>query len=307
MNEMHGVIPPIITPFDAAGRIAEEPLGKLIDWYVEAGCHGLWVCGGTGEGVSLSREERRQMVELAMGCAAGRLPIAFHVGAPTTDDAVDAVRACQQAGVEAISSVPPFFFGKSDRETVEYFRRLADETDRPLFLYNLPDATGRPMTKSLVAEIVERVPGVVGIKHSATNLDFILEVLDLRDDLNVLIGRGELMLPALVLGARGAVCASLSMAPERFVHLYRAFREGDLEEAMSAQQHAASVKRLYQHFGVIAATKRVNTEQLGLDCGPPRGPTGALTAEEEPRLVDMARRLEMLPGKPATRPQVARS
>lgn len=293
MHDIHGVIPPIITPFDASGRPNRAAFAKLVDWYADAGCDGLWVCGGTGEGVSLSCDERLMMVETACEEAAGRLKIIFHVGAPTTADAVAAARRCQELGVDAISSVPPFFFGKSDEEVIDYYCRLADETNRPMFLYNLPGATGVSLHPRLVERIIERVPTVVGIKHSAPEFDAVPELLSMKDDLIVLIGRGELMLSALVLGASGVVCASLSMAPERFVAVYRAFCEGDLEGAMSAQRNATAIKQLYQHFPVIAATKWASEQRIGMACGPPRGPLASIDPERQAALVEMARELEL--------------
>jgi len=292
--DLHGVIPPIITPYDANGRLHEVAFRELVDWYASAGCQGIWVCGGTGEGTILSREERNRMAELSHEAAAGRLQVVFHVGAASTDDAVSATRRCQELGVDAICSVPPFFYGKSDAETIEYYRRLGDETDRPILLYNLPDATGRPLTVSLVAEIVDRVTNVVGMKQSAPQLDLIVELLRIRPELNILVGRGELMLAALVLGARGCVCASLCMAPDRFLKLYEAFVAGDLRQAMTQQKHATRVKELFLHYSVIGATKRVNSLQTGIDCGPPRGPVAPISAEEDEAFCDLARDIGLI-------------
>lgn len=291
---IRGVVPPIITPYDAEGRIDRLALRELVEWYVAAGCHGLWVCGGTGEGVSLSRDERAQMAELVQELVAERLPIVFHVGAASTADAVAAAERCAELGIDAICSVPPFFYGKSDAETVEYFRRLGDATDRPLWIYNLPDASGRPMTAPLVAEIAERVPSVAGMKHSGTNLDLVVEVLRARPDLNLLVGRGELTLAGLVLGAQGVVCASLCMAPERFVALYQAFEDGHLNEAMSRQAHATRVKEIYATYPVIGSTKWINSRQIGIDCGPPRGPLAGILPEQEPGLLAQAQALGIL-------------
>jgi dihydrodipicolinate synthase/N-acetylneuraminate lyase len=294
MPKFHGVIPPIITPMDDQGRIQEDTFGKLVDWYAEAGCHGLWVCGGTGEGVSLTRDERIRMVELTNECVAGRMQIIFHVGAITTDDALAAARGCQDLNVDAICSVPPFFFGKSDDEVVAYYRRLAEVTDRPLFLYNLPGAAGVELRLELIEKIVAQVPTVMGIKQSAGVVDFVFELRRALPQLTVLIGRGETTLPALTLGASGVVCASLCMAPRRFVALYDAYVRGDLRQSLEAQAAASSVKEIYRHFPVIAATKRANQEQLGLECGAPREPLAQLAPEEEPRLIEMARSLGLL-------------
>lgn len=294
MFPLEGVVVPIITPFDEEGRIGGYALRELIEWYASAGCHGLWVCGGTGEGVSLSRAQRAEMIELVQTIVAGRMKVVFHVGAASTADAEDAARRCQQAGVDAICSVPPFFYGKSERETIDYFAALGDATDRPLFIYNLPDASGNPLTSSLVLKIAEEVGSVAGIKHSGTNLDLVVEVLRGRNDLAVLVGRGELMLSGLVLGAQGCVCASLCLAPERFVAIFRAFQEGKLAEAMAAQRHATRVKELYTRFPVIGSTKRLNSAQIGIDCGAPLAPLAAVVGNDEEALLAQARSLGLL-------------
>jgi dihydrodipicolinate synthase/N-acetylneuraminate lyase len=299
MHAIHGIIPPIVTPFDPAGRIHEEALARLIDWYAAAGCHGLWVCGGTGEGVSLTNNERLRMAELVSEHASGRLSIIFHVAAVTTADAVLAAQRCQQLGVEAICSVPPFFYGKSLNEIVEYYRRIADETDRPIFLYNLPDASGVPLTLPLVEAIVDRVPTVVGIKQSAGVVDYVHQLLRWNPNFNVLIGRGETTLAALTLGATGVVCASLCLAPERFVAVYQAFLDGDLRHAMEAQREASRVKELYERFPVIASTKWLNGQQIGIDCGPVRPPLGAVPDEQLDALREMAAELGLFERAPA--------
>lgn len=299
MHAFHGVIPPIITPFDTAGRIHEEALARLIDWYAAAGCQGLWVCGGTGEGVTLTNHERLRMVELTREHARGRLKVIFHVAATTTADAVEAARHCQQVGIEAICSVPPFFYGKGEREIVDYYRALADETDRPIFLYNLPDASGVPLTLPLVQAIVDAVPSVIGIKQSAGVVDYVHQLLRWNPDFNVIIGRGETELAALTLGASGVVCASVCLAPERFVEVYRAFEAGDLRRAMDAQREASRVKEIYEKFPVIASTKWLNGVQIGLDCGPVRPPLGALLPGSESRLRALADELGVLDHSPA--------
>lgn len=299
MTRFEGVIPPIITPYDAEGNLHETALRRLVDWYAEAGCDGLWVCGGTGEGALLSCDERVRMVELMDELVERRMKIIFHVAAVTTADAVAAARRCQELEIDAICSVPPFFYGKSRGEIVDYYRRLADATDRPIFMYNLPDASGVPLTLPLVEAIVENVPGVVGIKQSAGVVDFVVELLKFKPDLQVLIGRGETTLAALVLGAQGVVCASLCMAPERFVAVYRSFQENDLRGAMEAQKHATRVKEIFAKYRVIASTKWVNSRQLGIDCGSPRAPLAPIDAADEAGLKAMAGELGLLERPPA--------
>ena len=294
MPRFEGVIPPIITPYDAEGNLHETALRQLVDWYAEAGCTGLWACGGTGESGLLSCDERVRMVELLDEYVERRMQIIFHVCAATTADAVAAATRCQELGIDAICSMPPFCYGKSRGEIVDYYARLADATDRPIFLYNLPDVAGVQLTLPIVEAIVERVPSVVGIKQSARVADFVLELLRFKPDLQVLIGRGETTLAALVMGAQGVVCASLCMAPERFVAIYKAFQAADLRGAMAAQKHATQVKELFTKFPVIASTKWVNSKQLGIDCGSPREPLAPIKKSDEAAIEAMATELGLL-------------
>lgn len=294
MPSFQGIIPPIITPYDAQGRIDRALYRRLVDWYADCGCDGLWVCGGTGEGVSLSREERREMVELTQECVAGRMDVIFHVGAVTTADAVDAAGCCQELQVDAVSSVPPFFYGRSDDEIVTYYRRIADATDRPLFLYNLPDATGQPLTMRVVERVAHDVSTFAGIKHSMTDFAPLVDFARFDDTLSLIIGRGELMLAALTLGACGVTCASVTMAPIPFVEAYRAFREDDLSAALRHQRAAGAVKELYREFPVVAATKAVNGLQLGTDTGNPREPLASIPAGDRSRFAERAEALGLL-------------
>ncbi|MBL9123381.1 MAG: dihydrodipicolinate synthase family protein, partial [Planctomycetaceae bacterium] len=126
-----------------------------------------------------------------------------------------------------------------------------------------------------------------------------LELLRFKPDLQVLIGRGETTLAALVLGAQGVVCASLCMAPERFIAIVKAFEAGDLPGAIAAQQHATQVKELYTRFPVIASTKWVNSRQLGIDCGAPREPLAPIRDAEVPAIEAMAKELGLLERSPA--------
>lgn len=297
MSRFHGVMPPIVTPFQNDGSIHTDALRTLVEWYAMTGCHGLWVCGGTGEGVSLSRDERAEMAELVQEFSDDRLRIIFHVAAATTADAVAAAERCHELNIDAICSVPPFFYGKSETEIITYYRRLAEVTDRPIFLYNLPDASGVPLGLSLVDKIASAVPTVLGIKQSAGVCDYVYELKRWRPDFNVLIGRGETTLPALTLGASGVVCASLCMAPERFVAVYEAFQAGDLRRAMEAQAAASLVKDIYRKFPVIASTKWINSRQIGIDCGDVREPLAKITPEMEEELVELAVSLDLLEGE----------
>ena len=294
MSKFRGIYPPIITPFDEDGAINEKAFRRLVDWYVRAGCHGLWVCGGTGEGVSLSSDERCRMAELSVEATAGRIPLVFHVGAPTTADAVKAARCCHDVGIDAICSVPPYFYGKSDDEIVDYYRALGDATDLPQFLYNLPMAAGIDIGITQLEKILDAVPTVIGLKESSGVLDQAALVKRRWPHLTVFIGRGEMTLSALVADLEGSICASLSMAPRRFVEVFDAFEAGDLSSAVVAQRRATDSKQIYGRFPVVGSTKYINELQIGLTCGQGRPPLAQITPEIAAPLKLMAEELGLL-------------
>jgi N-acetylneuraminate lyase len=294
MSKFRGIVPPIITPFDTDGQINDKAFRRLVDWYVRTGCHGIWVCGGTGEGVSLTSDERCHMAELSVEAADGRIPIVFQVGAPTTADAVTAAKRCHDVGVDAICSVPPFFYGRSDDEIVDYYRTLADATDLPQFLYNLPMAAGVDIDMTKLEKIVDAVPTVVGIKESSGVTDQGAAIKRRWPHLTVFIGRGEMTLSALVADLDGSICAALSMAPRRFVEVYDAFQAGDLGAAKAAQRSGAQCKGIYERFPVVGATKYVNQLQIGLECGQGRPPLAQITPEIAAPLKVMAEQIGLL-------------
>ena len=282
MPEFRGVFPATITPMTPDGRLNEAVFRKVLEFNIQAGVHGFWLAGGSGESVLLDDEENRQIARIAVDQAKGRAVNIMHVGAPTTARAARLAEHAAHAGVEAICCVPPFFYRCSDAEIVEHYRVVAAAADLPLFVYNLPTATGVEIHPELMQRIQEHVPQLTGLKHSALTFQNVRIFAGMG--LSCFIGSGVQMLPALTIGAIGCIDGPPNLAPERWVEIWNAYQKGDLERAEAAQRRASELYELFGLAGYHAVLKAAVSERLGIDCGHPRPPALPLTPEQRAQM-----------------------
>jgi dihydrodipicolinate synthase/N-acetylneuraminate lyase len=286
MVAFRGVFPAIITPMTPVGGLNETAFREVMEFDIQAGAHGFWIAGGTGESVLLDDEENMRLAEIAAEHARGRAVTIMHVGAPTTARAARMAEHAARVGVDAVCCVPPFFYRPSDEAIVEHYRVIAAAADLPFFVYNLPQCTGTEVTPELMRKIQERVPQVAGLKHSAPTFSHVRDFAKMN--LACIIGNSALMLPALTLGAAGCIDGPLAVAPELWVAIWEAYRAGDLPRAEHAQDRATEVVNLVRRFGLHAATKALLGARVGIDCGDPRPPGLPLTADQQQQLLARA-------------------
>ena len=275
MAGFRGVYPALITPMTAGGELNEAALREVIEFNIQAGVHGFWVAGGTGESVLLEDEENMRIAEIASDQSRGRIENIMHVGAATTARAVKLAEHAAKSGVEAICCVPPFFYRQSDEAIVEHYKAVGAAANLPLFVYNLPQATGVEITPEMMQKIQDGVPQLKGLKHSAVTFANVRAFSKMG--LQCLVGNAMLMLPALTIGASGCVDGPPNVAPELWVEIWNAYNDGDIHRAEAAQEKASQVTELVRSIGLHAGTKAILSERLGIDCGAPRPPGQPIT------------------------------
>ncbi|HIM80884.1 MAG TPA: dihydrodipicolinate synthase family protein [Dehalococcoidia bacterium] len=278
MAGFRGVYPALITPMTAGGELNEAALREVIEFNIQAGVHGFWVAGGTGESVLLEDEENMRIAEIASDQSRGRIENIMHVGAATTARAVKLAEHAAKSGVEAICCVPPFFYRQSDEAIVEHYKAVGAAANLPLFVYNLPQATGVEITPEMMQKIQDGVPQLKGLKHSAVTFANVRAFSNMG--LQCLVGNAMLMLPALTIGASGCVDGPPNVAPELWVEIWNAYNDGDIHRAEAAQEKASQVTDLVRSIGLHAGTKAILSERLGIDCGAPRPPGQPITPEQ---------------------------
>jgi len=278
MAGFNGVYPALITPMTADGELNEAALREVLEFNIQAGVHGFWVAGGTGESVLLEDEENMRIAEIVSDQSHGRIENIMHVGASTTKRAVKLAEHAAKSGVEAICCVPPFFYRQSDEAIVEHYKAVGAAANLPLFVYNLPQSTGVEITPEMMQKIQDSVPQLTGLKHSAITFANVRNFSNMG--LKCLVGNALLMLPALTIGASGCVDGPPNVAPELWVEIWNAYNAGDIHRAEVAQAKASQVTDLVRGIGLHAGTKAVLSERLGIDCGAPRLPGRPATLEQ---------------------------
>ena len=274
MAVYEGIFPAIVTPMSSDGTINETAFREVMEFNIQAGVGGFWVAGGNGESVLLSDEENMRIAEIASDQNRGRINNIMHVGAPTTERAVNLAEHAAKTGAEAICCVPPFFYRQTDEAIVEHYKAVAASADLPFYVYNLPQSTGVEITVELMQKIQDGVPQLAGLKHSSINFANVREWVKM--DLKCFIGSSMLMVPALSIGAVGCIDGPPCAAPELWVNIWKSWQAGNINEAMNAQKKASSFTEIMREAGVHSGTKAVLTERLGIDCGSGRLPNPPL-------------------------------
>ena len=280
----------MVTPFDAEGRVDEDVLRNLIDWHLEAGVRGFFVCGSTGEGLLLSTEERKRVAEVVVDHLSGRGLCIVHVGHPSSEESARLARHAEEIGADAVSSVPPIYYRVDLEGVLLHYRTIAEATSLPLLVYNIPATTGVRLTAEEMKRIFE-IPSVVGMKYTDADYFEMRNILDLVDgQAIVLAGRDELFLPALTMGAGGSIGTTQNIFPELFVGVHRAFLAGDWKKAQELQLKASRAVRVLLGYGSLDAWKAV-LRFKGFPVGHPRPPLRPVSPEDEG---DIRRDLEAL-------------
>ncbi len=279
-KRFRGVYPALITPFDDGGRVDEDVLRALVDWHLEAGVRGFFVCGSTGEGLLLSTEERRRVAEVVVEHLRGRGLCIVHVGHPSSEEAARLARHAEEIGADAVSSVPPIYYLVDLEGILLHYRTIAEATSLPLLVYNIPATTGVRLTADEMKRVFE-IPSVIGMKYTDADYFEMRNILDLVDgQAIVLAGRDELFLPALTMGAGGSIGATQNIFPELFVGIYTAFLDGDWQKAQDLQLKASRAVRVLLGYGGLDAWKAV-LRFRGFRVGRSRPPLRPVSKEEE--------------------------
>ncbi|WP_250846897.1 4-hydroxy-tetrahydrodipicolinate synthase [Aquisphaera insulae] len=221
----------LITPF-RDGKVDEPALRELVEWHVQQGTPTISPVGTTGEAPTLSHDEHERVIAVVVETAAGRAKVLPGTGSNSTSEAIRLTKFAARAGADGALLVAPYYNRPSQEGLFRHFAAVAEATDLPQVLYNIPGRTGRNMEPETVERLCRLAP-IVGIKEAAGSLDQVSELLG-RTDLTVLSGDDSLTLPMLAVGAEGVISVVANLVPRDVMSLIAAFREGRLDEARRA-------------------------------------------------------------------------
>ena len=271
-----GVYTALVTPITSAGDVDLDAFRGLVDWQRQHGVLGLVVCGTTGEGTSLSVEERERAICTVRECAAD-LKVIAGTGCANLPETIRLSRFAQQEGCDAILVIPPFYYKQvSDEGLAAYYMRLLDAVDVPVLLYNYPELAGISISPEVVEALLD-YPHLVGLKDSSGDWDTLLSFLLRFPRLQIFVGAENLLADALASGARGCISGLASALPELIVRVDSALRRG--EDTTTHNEHLLSVLEVVDAMPFIPAIKQICSWR-GLPSMAVRPPLSELTASQ---------------------------
>jgi 4-hydroxy-tetrahydrodipicolinate synthase len=285
-RRFYGVVPPTITALDASENLDRAGMARLVEYQISGGSHGIFVLGTNGEGPCLRDAVRRGVCEVAVETARGRVPVIAGVLQPSTARVIDDMKLLESSGVAAFVATTPYYFGGYNAdELVGHYRRLADATDLPILIYNIPQNTKVPVNADAVLRIAED-PRIAGIKDSSGNWSEVQRMIleRPREDFVILQGNQQMAAISLVLGADGLVPGFANVHPRLLADLYDAVQRGATAEAFGIQKQVDAFLRI-RGRATLHGTKLL-AEHLGLIEANLTAPLPRMNPDEARRYLD---------------------
>jgi len=274
----HGVFPYLVSPVHDDGTIDAAVLSRLCADLIDKGVHGLTPLGSTGEFAYLDRKQRRDVVEVVIDAADGRVPVVAGVAATTTSDAVSQARSYEQMGCNGILAILESYFPVSDESIFTYFKAIAESVSVPVVLYTNPNFQRSDLSLPLI-ERLSHIDNICYIKDASSNTGRLLSIMN-RVGNRMLVFSASAHIPACVMliGGVGWMAGPACLVPEQSVKLYELAREGKWDAAMALQRDLWRLNQAFAKYNLAACIKG-GLELQGYEVGQPLAPQSPLTAE----------------------------
>ena len=232
-----GSIPALVTPF-RDGAVDEQAFRRLVDWQIECGSSALVPCGTTGEASTMDNDEHYRVIELCVEQAAGRVPVIAGCGSNDTRTAAGHLKAAKARGADAALCVAPYYNRPSQAGLLAHFAHLAEVSELPIVLYNVPGRTVTDLLPPTVIELAKRFPGkIVGIKDASGDLQrVVLQRVGAGAGFCQLSGDDPLALAGYPLGQVGCISVTANVAPKLCAEFHAAAAAGDFERARALNE-----------------------------------------------------------------------
>ncbi|HMQ99649.1 MAG TPA: 4-hydroxy-tetrahydrodipicolinate synthase, partial [Ignavibacteria bacterium] len=217
MARLTGTGTALVTPFKANGTIDERSLREHVDWQIKSKVEFLVPCGSTGESATMTREERRRVIEIVVDQNAGRLPVVAGTGTNSTADSIELTKDAKEVGADAVLLVGPYYNKPTQEGFYQHFKKIAEECDIKAVLYNVPGRTASNMLPETTLRLAEEVENVIAIKEASNILEQIMQIIKHKPkDFSVLSGEDSLTLPIITAGGDGVIAVISNEVPKEY-------------------------------------------------------------------------------------------
>jgi 4-hydroxy-tetrahydrodipicolinate synthase len=222
----------IVTPFRGDGSIDFKSLGKLLEHVIKGGVDYIVPLGTTGESVTLSKDEKKAIVNFVTDTVSSRLPVMVGIGGNNTQEVIDAVKQFDFSNVDGLLSVSPYYNKPSQQGIYEHFKSIAAISPVPVIVYNVPGRTGSNITAETTVRLSRNVKNIVGIKEASGSLLQVMQIIrDKPRDFQVISGDDALTLPMMAIGATGAISVVANVCPQPFSDMINLCLSGSIDKA----------------------------------------------------------------------------
>ncbi|MEK6809010.1 MAG: 4-hydroxy-tetrahydrodipicolinate synthase [Nanoarchaeota archaeon] len=226
-----GVFTALITPFEEDGSIDESALERLVEFQIKNKVDGLVPCGTTGESPTLNHEEHKKVIDLVIEFANGRVPVIAGTGSNSTNEALSLTMHAKESGANASLQVVPYYNKPTQEGFYRHFKKIADEIDLPMIIYNIPGRTGANIETSTLMRLANH-KNIIGLKEASGSLPQMMDVLAQKpENFCVLSGDDNLTLPLISVGGVGVISVVSNLIPKEMSEFVHYSLDGDLEKA----------------------------------------------------------------------------
>ena len=220
----------IVTPFKK-GKVDEKKLAELVELHIKHGTSAIVPCGTTGESSTLSYEEHERVIEIVIEAASKKLPVIAGTGSNNTSEAIMLTKHAKEAGADASLQISPYYNRPTQEGLYQHFKKIADETNFPLIVYNIASRTGVNISPETMQRL-SNVKNIVGVKEASGNLDQMSRIRALcNDKFDLISGDDSLTLPVLAIGGTGVISVISNIVPKDVAEMASKFKKGDISGA----------------------------------------------------------------------------
>jgi dihydrodipicolinate synthase/N-acetylneuraminate lyase len=279
-----GVFPALTTKFTPNDTLDMEKFGDSLKAHVAAGIDGVILGGSLGEASTLTTTEKETLVKYAVDAVGDKIPVVLNIAEASTRDAVKQANLGKSWGAAGLMLLPPMRYKSDDRETVEYFKAVAETTDLPVMIYNNPIDYKIDVTLDMFDELQE-CETINAVKESSRDVTNVTRMINrFGDRYSILCGVDTLAVEEMVLGAQGWVGGLVCAFPRETVAIYRLIKAGRIDEAIAINRWFMPLLELDIHPKLVQYIKLAEA-QVGLGTEYVRGPRLRLVGEERERVL----------------------
>lgn len=275
----------LVTPFDENGDVNYSRLREILEFHVINHTDAIIVTGTTGEGSTLSDEEKISVIEFTVDIINNRIPVIAGTGSNDTRHAVEFSKRVEKLGVDGLLLVTPYYNKGNENGIYEHYKAIAEGVKIPVILYNVPSRTGVNLSIPLLKRLAQ-IENITALKEASGNISYVAEVAREVPELDIYSGNDDMVVPVLSLGGKGVISVSANIIPDISHDMTVSFLKGDVKKARELQlKYNDLVNALFLETNPVPVKEAMNF--LGYEVGNCRLPLGAMNESNRARLIDI--------------------